>query len=73
MVIGTIREEEGVKAINADISRISEVLVPGGKVALSASSTAITRIITALQNQKRFIVRKREKHKGNSLLVLERR
>ncbi len=73
MVIGTIREEEGVKAINADISRIAEVLVPGGKALLSASSTAITRIITALHNQNWFTVRKREKHKGNSLLILERR
>ena len=73
MVIGTIREEEGVKAVNAGISRIAEELIPGGKVLLSASSTAITRIITALQNQNRFIVRKREKHRGNSLLILERR
>jgi hypothetical protein len=68
-----IREDEGVKAINADISRIAGKLVPGGKALLSASSTAITRIITALQNQNRFIVRKREKHRGNSLLILERR
>ena len=73
MVIGTIREEEGVKAINADIHRIAEQLIPGGKALLSASSTAITRIITYLQNQTTFIVRKREKHKGNSLLILERR
>ncbi|MGD9118995.1 MAG: methyltransferase [Dehalococcoidia bacterium] len=73
MVIGTIREEEGVKAINADISRIAEELIPGGKALLSASSTAITRIVTALQNQNSFIVRKREKRKGNSLLILDRR
>ena len=73
IVIGMIREDEGVKAINADISRIAGELVPGGKALLSASSTAITRIITALQNQNRFIVRKREKHRGNSLLILERR
>lgn len=73
MVIGRIREEEGVKAINADISRIADELVPGGKAVLSAGSTAITRIITFLQNQNRFIVRKREKRKGNSLLVMERR
>ncbi|HEY94400.1 MAG TPA: methyltransferase [Dehalococcoidia bacterium] len=73
MVIGMIREGEGVKAINADISRIAEELVPGGKALLSASSTAITRIITALQNQNSYIVRKREKHRGNSLLILERR
>jgi 16S rRNA G1207 methylase RsmC len=73
LAIGMIREEEGVKAINADISRIAEELVPGGKALLSASSTAITRIVTSLQNQRIFIVRKREKHRGNSLLILERR
>ena len=73
IVIGTIREEEGVKAINADISRIAGELVPGGKALLSASSTAITRIVTTLQNRNSFIVRKREKRKGNSLLILERR
>jgi 16S rRNA (guanine1207-N2)-methyltransferase len=73
LVVGMIREDEGVKAINADISRIADQLVPGGKALLSASSTAITRIITALQNRNEFIVRKREKHKGNSVLILERR
>jgi 16S rRNA (guanine1207-N2)-methyltransferase len=73
MVIGMIREEEGVKAINANITRIAGELVPGGKALLSASSTAITRIVTTLQNRNSFIVRKREKRKGNSLLILERR
>jgi len=73
MVIGTIREEEGVRAINADITRMAEELIPSGKALLSASSTAITRIVTSLQNQHIFIVRKREKHRGNSLLILERR
>ena len=73
MVIGMIREEEGVKAINANITRIAGELIPGGKVLLSASSTAITRIVTTLQNRNSFIVRKREKRKGNSLLILERR
>ncbi|UCD08759.1 MAG: methyltransferase [Dehalococcoidales bacterium] len=73
LVIGTIKEDEGVKAINAGISRIAEELIPGGKALLSASSTAITRTITALQNQNRLTVKKREKRKGNSLLILERK
>ncbi|UCC15956.1 MAG: hypothetical protein JSU58_06160, partial [Dehalococcoidales bacterium] len=73
IIAGTIRESEGVFAINANISRMGRQLVPGGKALLSASSTAITRIVTGLQNEKRLIVRKREKRKGNSLLILERR
>ncbi|MBN2075329.1 MAG: methyltransferase [Dehalococcoidales bacterium] len=73
MAIGTIREDEGVRAINADISRIAEELIPGGKALLSASSTAITRIVTGLQNEKSLTVKKREKRKGNSLLILEQR
>ena len=73
MVIGPIREDEGVKAINADISRIAEELIPGGEALLSASSTAVTRVITALQKQNRLTVKMREKRKGNSLLILERK
>ncbi len=73
LIIGTIRENEGVRAINTDISRIADRLAPGGKALLSASSTAITRIVTGLPAQKKLVVKKREKHKGNSLLVLERK
>ena len=73
MVIGMIREEEGVRVINANISRIVDDLIPGGKALLSSSSTAITRILTGLQNRNKLTVKKREKRKGNSVLVLERR
>ena len=72
LIAGVIRESEGTRAINALIQKVSEQLSPGGTAVLSASSTAVTRVVNFLRSQNLLRIKKRERRKGNSLLILER-
>lgn len=72
LIIGTLREDEGTRAIALAVKQIAEQLSPGGTALLSASSTAITRIISILRSQNLLRIKKRERSRGNSLLVLQR-
>ena len=73
VVIGTLRENEGTAAINEDMRRMGEQLAPGGTALLAASSTAVTRVVNTVREQKLLSVKKRERRKGNSFLLLERK
>ncbi len=73
LIAGVLRETEGTRAINAVIRRISEQLTPGGTALLAGSSTAVTRVVNFLQSQNLLRLKTRQRRKGNSLLILERK
>ncbi len=50
----------------------ASMLVPGGLFFLSAGSTAVTRLMTNLEENKLFSIKSRERRRGYSLLVLEK-
>lgn len=72
LIIGTLREKEGTRAIASLIEQITEQLSPGRTALLSASSTAVTRLVNLLRSQDLLRIKQRERRKGNSLLVVER-
>jgi 16S rRNA (guanine1207-N2)-methyltransferase len=71
LIIGVLRESEGTGAIKAVIQHISEQLKPGGTALLAASSTAVTRVVKYIESINKLRIKRREKRKGNSLLVIE--
>ena len=72
LFLGVLREEEGQRANLLTITQAIEQLNDNGTIIVSASSTAITRLVTQIQSQDICHIRLRERWKGNSLLVLAR-
>ena len=70
IICGTLREKEGPAAIALAVERAAEQLVPGGMMAIAASSTAVTRLEKLVRSEKKFRVEKRRRRQGKSLLVL---
>ena len=71
LIAGVLREEEGTAAINLTVSQAAERLGPGGKMLISSSSTAATRLAGFIKSSGLLRLQGREKWKGNSLLILE--
>ena len=72
LIAGVIRESEGEAAIAHTVQQAAAHLAPGGQMLLAGSSTAITRIIKAVQAEKLLTVKKRKRITGGkSALLLE--
>lgn len=70
LVVGTLREQEGPQAAVMTIRQAAEQLSPDGNILIAASSSAVTRLETAIRSEKLLRVTKRKRHKGNSFLLL---
>ncbi len=72
MVVATLREDEGRKAILALAEQTINNLEKNGVALFAASSTPITRLEENLKGNKTVIIKDRKRYKGQSLLVLEK-
>ena len=74
LVIGMLRPKEPPESTLATVRQLVSGSPPGGRIVLGASSTAITRCVTALESEALpFRTIDRRRHKGFSVVVLERR
>ncbi|MGD9143837.1 MAG: methyltransferase [Dehalococcoidia bacterium] len=71
LAIGVLREEEGRRANYLTVMNAAAGLSPRRMMVLAAGSTAITRLVADLGEQPALRIVKREKRKGNGLLVLQ--
>ena len=71
LVTAVLREEEGTKATASTMEQAVAQAVPGGRIVVVAGSTLITRLVGTLEHDERVKIRRRERGKGQSLLVLE--
>jgi 16S rRNA (guanine1207-N2)-methyltransferase len=72
LFLGGPREGEGKDASFLTLDRATSQLSPDGVIMLSASSTAITRLVAYAASQGILRIKSRERRRGYSLLVLER-
>lgn len=73
LVVGVVREEEGRPALTVLLDQAVAQTRPGGWIALAAGSTAVTRLVNLARADGRLRIRERQRRKGVSLLILERR
>jgi hypothetical protein len=71
LFLGGPREGEGKDASFLTLDRATSQLSPDGVIMLSASSTAITRLVAYAASQGILRIKSRERRRGYSLLVLE--
>jgi 16S rRNA (guanine1207-N2)-methyltransferase len=71
LFIGVLRDE-GKEAILSAIRQATEELSPGGMIIVSGGSTAITRLVTHVEEEGRLHIKVRERRRGYSLLALEK-
>jgi 16S rRNA (guanine1207-N2)-methyltransferase len=67
----TLREEEGHRANYADIQQANEMLSPWGSILVVSGSTAITRLVGKIKEDRLLRIRSREKFKRHSLLIMD--
>jgi len=72
IIVGTLREDEGVNSSAVMLSQAAEQLSPRGILLISGNSTAITRLTGVIQKRKYLTIQERKRKKGYSLLVLKR-
>ncbi len=72
LVLGVLRDSEGPEAIAHEIQQAADYVVEGGTLLLTGGSTPITRLVSALKDNKTLRVVKRKRRKGNSQLILKR-
>jgi 16S rRNA G1207 methylase RsmC len=70
-IIVIMLREEGLAADNLTIHQAASLLTTGGMMFVSASSTAITRLVDTIQKDRQLNIRARERKKGFSSLVLQ--
>ncbi|HEY90672.1 MAG TPA: methyltransferase [Dehalococcoidia bacterium] len=73
IIIGTLREDEGTRALTLTVGQATEQLSPGGLLLLSGGSTAVTRLTDVIQTGKQYVIQGRRRKKGYSLLALKLR
>ena len=71
LIIGVLREEEGRQANLQHILNAATGLSQHGTMVIAAGSTAITRLVADLGKRSILRILKKEKRKGNGLLVLQ--
>jgi 16S rRNA (guanine1207-N2)-methyltransferase len=71
LITGLLREE-GKETIFLTMNQAVEQLSPDGMIIVSAGSTAITRLANYISSQGQLHIKKRERWRGSSLLVLEK-
>lgn len=72
LIIGVLRDEEGPEVHQVYIKKLSNILSSPGTIFLAASSTTITRIESFICQEKLFIIKKRKKNKGFSVVYLQK-
>ena len=70
-LIAGVLPDENKEALQLSLEQAAGLLVPGGMVLLSGSSTAVTRLVTHIEANKLFSVKSRERWRGYSVLALE--
>lgn len=73
LVGGVVREEEGRPALAVLLDQAATQTRPGGWIALAAGSTAVTRLVDLARADGRLRIRERQRRRGASFLLLERR
>jgi 16S rRNA (guanine1207-N2)-methyltransferase len=71
-LLAGVLPDENKEALQFALERAAGLLVPGGMVLLSGSSTAVTRLVTYIEANKIFGVKSRERWRGYSVLALEK-
>jgi 16S rRNA (guanine1207-N2)-methyltransferase len=72
LFFGSLREEEGKQASFIAIDQMTANLSNKGKIILSSGSTTITRLADYIESKKLLRIKKRERRRGYSLLVLQK-
>jgi len=72
IVIGMVPEKESLEVYQMYLEQINDSLKQGGQALLSSSSTIITRLEDLITKLHSFNVIYREKHKGQSLLLIKK-
>ncbi len=72
LFIGALREEEGKEAHLLILDRMTEVLADKGIILLSSGSTAITRLADYVASEGLLRIKKRERRRGFSLVIMEK-
>ncbi len=71
LITGVLRDE-GREADLWALHQAAEELTPGGMMIIAGGSTAITRLASAIEGEKRLRIKVRERRRGYSLLMLEK-
>ncbi|MGD0780375.1 MAG: methyltransferase [Dehalococcoidales bacterium] len=72
LFIGSLRGEEGKKASLLTLDQMTANLSDKGIIILSSGSTAITRLADYIESQGLLHIKKRERRRGYSLLVMDK-
>jgi 16S rRNA (guanine1207-N2)-methyltransferase len=72
LVAGVLREE-GKEAISWIIHQAIEELTYGGMIIISGGSTAITRLVSLIEEEGQLHIKVQERRRGQGLLVLEKK
>ena len=72
LIAGVLRDE-GKEAIFLTVRQAIEQLSTEGTIIVAGGSTAITRLVTQIEEERRLHIKIRERRRGQSLLVLEAR
>jgi len=70
LIVGVLREDEGQEGVALTMRQAAEQLSREGTILVAGSSTAVTRLERLVRAEKLLRIKKRKRHRGNSLLVL---
>jgi 16S rRNA (guanine1207-N2)-methyltransferase len=71
-LLAGVLPDENKEALQLTLGRAAGVLVPGGMLLLSGSSTAVTRLVTYMEAKRILTIKSRERWRGYSVLALEK-
>jgi 16S rRNA G1207 methylase RsmC len=71
LVAGVLRDENK-EAVQFTFDKAADLLAPGGLLALSGGSTAVTRLVAYIETKKVLSIKSRERWRGYSVLALEK-
>ena len=72
-IVGVLRHDDGQVVSAEVVKQAIGHLVVGGYLLVAGGSTPIPRLLKDLQPDKRVVLKKRRKHQGRSLVILQRR
>jgi 16S rRNA (guanine1207-N2)-methyltransferase len=73
LVLIDLRDDESPDVHAYLVKSAADVTQPGGTLLVYGGSTPVTRMLKAIQSDKRLLSTRRKKRKGESLAILERR
>ncbi|TFG72625.1 MAG: methyltransferase domain-containing protein [Anaerolineales bacterium] len=72
-IVGVLRNDDGQEISAAEVKQAVVNLAVGGYILVAGGSTPITRLLKDMQKDKSVVLKKRRKHQGKSLAILQRR